>query len=75
MEPFLTADQLKLYTLIWQRFVACQMSPAVYDTLTVGVAGGNGKGLLFRKGEKLKVVDESEITSALIELVNHYEDI
>ena len=40
VEPFLTGDQLKLYTLIWQRFVACQMSPAVYDTLTVGVAGG-----------------------------------
>jgi (E)-4-hydroxy-3-methylbut-2-enyl-diphosphate synthase len=41
----------------------------------LGVAGGNGKGLLFRKGEKLKVVDESEITSALVELVKHYEDI
>ena len=40
VEPFLTGDQLKLYTLIWQRFVACQMSPAVYDTLTVGVEGG-----------------------------------
>ncbi|MBR1886542.1 MAG: type I DNA topoisomerase [Schwartzia sp.] len=37
---FLTADQLKLYTLIWQRFVACQMVPAVYDTLSVGIAGG-----------------------------------
>ena len=40
VEPYLTGDQLKLYTLIWQRFVACQMSPAVYDTLTVGVEGG-----------------------------------
>ncbi|MBP5200069.1 MAG: type I DNA topoisomerase [Schwartzia sp.] len=40
VEPFLTGDQLKLYTLIWQRFVACQMSPAVYDTLAVGIAGG-----------------------------------
>ena len=40
VEPFLTSDQLKLYTLIWQRFVACQMTPAVYDTLSVGVAGG-----------------------------------
>ena len=41
----------------------------------LGVAGGNGKGLLFRKGEKLKVVDESEIVTQLIELVKHYEDI
>ena len=40
VEPFLTSDQLKLYTLIWQRFVACQMNPAVYDTLSVAVAGG-----------------------------------
>ena len=40
VESFLTADQLKLYTLIWQRFVACQMTPAVYDTLSVNIAGG-----------------------------------
>ncbi|MBQ9377254.1 MAG: type I DNA topoisomerase [Schwartzia sp.] len=38
--PFLTGDQLKLYTLIWQRFVACQMTPAVYDTLSVAITGG-----------------------------------
>ena len=38
--PFLTADQLKLYTLIWQRFVACQMSPAIYDTLSVLLTAG-----------------------------------
>ncbi len=40
VSSFLTADQLKLYTLIWQRFVACQMAPAVYDTLSVSIAGG-----------------------------------
>lgn len=44
VEPFLTSDQMKLYTLIWQRFVACQMTPAVYDTLSVGVAGGKRYG-------------------------------
>ncbi|MGP1470262.1 MAG: type I DNA topoisomerase [Schwartzia sp. (in: firmicutes)] len=38
--PFLTADQLKLYTLIWQRFVACQMTPAIYDTLSVLMTAG-----------------------------------
>jgi len=31
----LSADQLKLYQLVWQRFVASQMSPIVYDTTTV----------------------------------------
>ncbi len=31
----LTADQYKLYKLIWSRFVACQMSNAVYDTVAI----------------------------------------
>jgi DNA topoisomerase I len=31
----LTPDQFKLYNLIWQRFMASQMSPAVFDTTTV----------------------------------------
>ncbi len=44
VEPFLTGDQFKLYTLIWQRFVACQMKPAVYDTLGVGIVGGKRYG-------------------------------
>src|SRR5207249_10806508 len=30
-------DHVKLYTLIWNRFVACQMRPAVYDQTTVDV--------------------------------------
>jgi DNA topoisomerase-1 len=35
MKRWLKADQLKLYQLIWQRFVASQMAPIVYDTTTV----------------------------------------
>ena len=31
----LSKDQYRLYKLIWERFVASQMSPAVYDTLSV----------------------------------------
>ena len=31
---FLDADQLKLYTLIWKRTVACQMVPAVFDQVS-----------------------------------------
>ncbi|MGI6620431.1 MAG: type I DNA topoisomerase [Bacillota bacterium] len=34
IKGFLTEDQYKLYTLIWTRFVASQMSSAVYDTVT-----------------------------------------
>jgi DNA topoisomerase-1 len=38
VKQHLTADQYKLYTLIWQRFVASQMESAVYDTLSVEVS-------------------------------------
>lgn len=40
MQKYLTNDQLKLYTLIWNRVVASQMTDAVYDvtTLTIDVA-------------------------------------
>ena len=35
VQKHLTADQFKLYQLIWQRFMASQMAPAVFDTTTV----------------------------------------
>ncbi|WP_448506292.1 type I DNA topoisomerase [Immundisolibacter sp.] len=34
----LSADQLKLYTLIWNRTIACQMNPAVIDTVAVDLS-------------------------------------
>ena len=37
---FLTADQFKLYSLIWNRFVACQMNPAIYDATAVDITAG-----------------------------------
>ena len=36
----LSKDQYRLYRLIWERFVASQMSPAVYDTLSVKLTAG-----------------------------------
>lgn len=36
----LTSEQFRLYELIWRRFMASQMSAAIYDTLTVDVAAG-----------------------------------
>ncbi|NLH98849.1 MAG: type I DNA topoisomerase [Chthonomonadales bacterium] len=38
--PYLKPDQLKLYRLIWQRFVASQMSPAVFDVTTADIKAG-----------------------------------
>ncbi len=42
---FLSPEQLALYRLIWERFLASQMMPAVYDTLTVDIDAGR---CLFR---------------------------
>ncbi len=36
----LTAQQYKLYSLIWNRFVASQMKPAVFDVITVDIEAG-----------------------------------
>ena len=48
---YLSDEQLKLYRLIWQRFVASQMVPAVYDVTTANIAARsakNGKTYDFR---------------------------
>ena len=45
----LTADQFKLYELIWKRFMASQMAPAVFDTTTVDFdIPANSRAYLFR---------------------------
>jgi len=52
IKAYLTAEQMRLYELIWQRFVASQMKPAVYDTLTVDVTAN--RDYLFRaNGQRL----------------------
>jgi DNA topoisomerase-1 len=38
VEPYLTPQQYRLYRLIWRRFIASQMKPALYDTMTVDIA-------------------------------------
>ena len=40
---YLSDEQLKLYTLIWRRFVASQMVPAVYDVTTANIAAVSAK--------------------------------
>ena len=41
MKAVLSRDQLRLYKLIWERFVASQMAPAVLDTVTVDLVNGD----------------------------------
>ncbi len=52
----LTNDQYRVYKLIWERFVSCQMAAAVYNTISVEItAGTNGGEHLFRaSGQTLK---------------------
>jgi len=40
LKDSLKRDQYRLYKLIWERFVASQMSSAVYDQVTVRIKGG-----------------------------------
>lgn len=40
VKKYLTAQEFKLYDLIWKRFVASQMSPAKYDVETINIEAG-----------------------------------
>ena len=74
----LTKDQYKLYKLIYNRFMASQMSPAVYDTMSVTIEANkytfkaSGQNLKFKgfmilyvEGTDEKVVEENEIIPEL----------
>ncbi|MBM3290862.1 MAG: DNA topoisomerase I, partial [Candidatus Hydrogenedentes bacterium] len=41
VEAYLDADQMKLYTLIWKRFTASQMAPAVLDQTIIDIGAGD----------------------------------
>jgi len=66
IRQYLSADQLKLYDLIWRRFVASRMAPAVYDQTQVEIEGGEyvfratGSVLTFDGFYKVWERDEKE---------------
>ncbi|KOP82125.1 type I DNA topoisomerase [Cytobacillus solani] len=52
LKEYLSRDQLRLYRLIWERFVASQMSAAIMDTMSVDL---KNEDVLFRAtGSKVK---------------------
>src|SRR5271157_615498 len=59
VEKYLAEDEMKLYRLIWNRFVASQMMPALYDqtTIDVGAKGRNGEDYLFRASGSVEKFD------------------
>ncbi len=60
IKQYLTNDQYKLYKLIWNRFVACQMKPAIYEQTTITVKAKNyeftGTGSILKFDGFLKVL-------------------
>ena len=54
IKEFLTPDQYKLYTLIWNRFISSQMTPAVFNVVSVNIKAGrcifkaNGSQKIFQ---------------------------
>ncbi len=67
---FLNKDQLALYRLIWERFVASQMLPAIYDTVAADIQAGDclfraqGSTLKFRGFTAVYVESREESDSA-----------
>ncbi|WP_080846458.1 type I DNA topoisomerase [Cytobacillus gottheilii] len=52
LKEYLSRDQLRLYRLIWERFVASQMAPAIMDTMSVDLK--NGPVIFRATGSKVK---------------------
>jgi DNA topoisomerase-1 len=51
LKDYLSRDELRLYRLIWERFIASQMAPAILDQTSVDIAAGKEVGekpYLFR---------------------------
>lgn len=68
VKKFLEGDQLKLYELIWNRFVCCQMMPAVYEYKKVEINAGrfqfgaSGSDLIFDGFMRIALENEEEET-------------
>ena len=66
VRQYLTDDQYRLYELVWRRFVASRLAPAVYDSTQVEIAGGpftfraSGSVLAFDGFYRVWERDESE---------------
>jgi DNA topoisomerase-1 len=67
MKKYLNAEELKLYTLIWQRFVASQMTAAIFDQTTIDIKAGRfifrATGSIQRFDGFLKVYQEAKSSS------------
>ncbi|MDR3256839.1 MAG: type I DNA topoisomerase [Endomicrobium sp.] len=66
IKQYLSSDELKLYDLIWKRFLASQMSDAVYNTVTAEISAkdylfkATGSTLIFEGFLKVYNIDDNE---------------
>ncbi|MEW6336794.1 MAG: type I DNA topoisomerase [Acidobacteriota bacterium] len=78
MARFLAADELKLYTLIWQRFVGSQMVPAQFDVTDVTVEAGRygfkARGEVEVEAGYLRVYREEESATPADKTPEEQED-
>lgn len=54
LKDILSRDQLRLYRLIWERFIASQMASAILDTMTVNMKNGEKDAVFRATGSKIK---------------------
>src|SRR5919205_402486 len=87
LAQYLKPEELKLYRLIWQRFVASQMMPAVFDQTTIDIEAGrfifratgsvqkfDGFLKIYQEGRDEKTEDDDEAERSL-PLVEKGEDL
>ncbi len=48
LQPYLSDEQMRMYRLIWQRFMASQMTPAVWDQTTIEIDAAGDRAYNFR---------------------------
>lgn len=70
VKSFLSRDQYRLYKLIWERFIASQMSPAIMDATTVDIQAGEylfrATGSVVRFPGFLRVYKETDASEPVL---------
>ena len=83
VKPFLSREQHNLYRLIYARFLASQMKPAVFQTMTGGYRGRWGRHALLRRAydfQRLRAVyvegtdDEQETPESILPVLKEGSD-
>ncbi len=71
LRPYLGRDELRLYTLIWNRFVASQMTPALFDQTSIVIGAGPAEfkavGSILRFDGFLKLYRSDEDDNAAVD--------